>query len=106
MTLTIEAIRTLVKGRQAVISDHAYERMEEGGIDPREVLDGVDAGLVIEEYPDFHKGPSVLALQADAAGQPIHAVWGLRAGTAEPVVLVTAYRPDPSRWTDEFRRRR
>ena len=37
---------------------------------------------------------------------PIHAVWGIPKGHATPAVLVTAYRPDPSRWEDGFTRRR
>ena len=29
------------------------------------------------------------------AGEPIHVVWGIPKGHDKPVVLVTAYRPDP-----------
>ncbi|MFO1171898.1 MAG: DUF4258 domain-containing protein [Hyphomicrobiaceae bacterium] len=106
MSLTIEMIRALVSTRQVVVSDHAYERMEETGIDPLEVLKSIDAGVVIEDYPDAHKGPSALVLQIDANGEPIHSVWGVQGGTTLPVVLVTAYRPDPTLWSADFRRRK
>ena len=106
MSLTIEMIRSLVSARQVVVSDHAYERLEESGIDPLEVLRSINAGAVIEDYPDAHKGPSALVLQIYAKGEPIHSVWGIQGGTTSPVVLVTAYRPDPSLWSADFRRRK
>ncbi len=33
---------------------------------------------------------------------PVHAVWGVPKGTDYPAVLVTAYRPDPGKWTEDF----
>jgi hypothetical protein len=52
-------------GQQNVVSD--------------DLLAGIDRALVIEDYPDYFAGPSV---------------------------LVTAYRPDPSLWSEDFRSRR
>jgi hypothetical protein len=31
---------------------------------------------------------------------------GIPKGSSSPAVLVTAYRPDPERWMDDFRRRK
>ena len=64
------------------------------------------AAIALEDYPAFEKGPSVLALQHDGAGHAIHVVWGIPKGAASPAVLVTAYRPDPERWSGDFMRRR
>ena len=47
----------------------------------REIEAGVATAVEVEDYPDFHKGPSVLVLQLDAAGKPVHVVWGIRKGT-------------------------
>ena len=45
------------------------------------------------------------AVFQDGAGQPIHVVWGIPAGQDSPAVVVTAYRPDPTRWDETWRRR-
>jgi len=47
----------------------------------------------------------VLVLQFDAARRPIHVVWGIPKGRSDPAVVVTAYRPDPKRWTKDFLKR-
>ena len=35
----------------------------------------------------------------------IHVLWGIPAGSDSPAVIVTAYRPDPVLWTEDYLRR-
>ncbi len=72
----------------------------------RDLLHGIDAAIVIEDYPSFPKGPAVLVLQFDSDDRPVHVVWGIPKGFASPAVPVTAYRPDPARWNSNFTERR
>ena len=106
MSDTLARIQGLVESGTFRFSDHAYDKLVKDDILGRDLLDTVATAALIEDYPDYPKGPSVLVLQRDLAGKPIHAVWGIPRGCTSPAVLVTAYRPDPARWTDDFLRRK
>jgi len=103
---SLRRIVDLVQGEQVRISAHGYDEMAEDGLLAGEVIDSVAAAVVVEDYPEYSKGPCTLLLHRDRSGNPIHVVWGIPRGQASPAVLVTAYRPDPARWTDDFLRRR
>jgi Domain of unknown function (DUF4258) len=106
MSETLRRIVTLVLAGDFLVSDHGYDELEEDDIVPKNAIAGVAAAIAIEDYPDRVRGPSVLALQHDTNGQPIHVIWAIPAGQRKPAVLVTAYRPDPELWTDDFKRRK
>lgn len=86
-------------------SEHGYDALADDGLTIDEILAGAVAAVVLEEYPDFQKGPAALVLQQAADGRPVHAVWGIPRGYNSPVVLVTAYRPDPALWDATFTQR-
>lgn len=98
--------RALVESGEVKISDHGYDEMSDEYILAREVLAGVSEGIVVEDYPAYAKGPCVLVLQQDLNQRPIHVVWGIPKGLSSPAVVVTAYRPNPDLWSDDFMRRK
>jgi hypothetical protein len=105
MSATLAAVKALVAAGDAVISAHGYDELAADDIFSVDALQGVEAADVVEDYPSAAKGPSVLVLQKDTDGRPIHVVWGIPKGRSRPAVLVTAYRPDPSRWSSDFMQR-
>jgi hypothetical protein len=98
-------VRRLILQGAVRISDHGYEELAEDHLSVREIVESAGVATLLEEYASFAKGPCALFLQQDANASPIHVVWGIPKGYDGPAVLVTAYRPDPKRWDQTFRRR-
>lgn len=106
VTETFERICILVKRGSVRISEHGYDEMAADAITARDVIGTVLDGTVVEDYPSYPKGPCILVRQTLAGGKMIHVVWGIPKGHAEPAVVVTAYVPDPEKWSGDFLRRK
>jgi hypothetical protein len=104
--MTFESVLHLIEQNNLLLSEHGYDKLAEDDILINDVLSEVNMAVVVEDYPDYPKGPCVLVLQKDMQGKPIHVVWGIPKGASSPAVLVTAYRPDPKRWSKDYMRRR
>ena len=97
----------LVARQEVVVSEHGYgyDELAADDILIEDAFSGVRGGSVVEDYPDYPKGPCVLVLQQYRNGKPIHVLWGIPTEVNSPAVIITAYRPDPDRWTEDFSRR-
>lgn len=105
MNETLLRIRELVAVGRSRVSEHGLRELKEDGISVAELLRSLETAEIVEDYPDYHKGPCVLLLQRDADGRPVHALWGTSKASADEGTLITAYRPDPSRWSADYLRR-
>ncbi len=106
MSQTLKQVQALAARGEVRISAHGYEELGADGILVRDIVSGLGTAIMLEDYPDFPKGPCVLVLEQDGVGKPLHVVWGIPRGKTSPAVVVTAYRPDPAKWDDTWRRRR
>ncbi len=106
MDEALQRVQELVEAGDYLVSEHGREELAADGISLNDILSGIASAEVVESYPTARKGPTVLVLQRDRFGRPMHVVWGIPRETLRPTVLVTAYRPDETRWTDDFKRRK
>ena len=106
MSDVLARIQALVAQREVRASLHGFRELAADGILLDDLLGGIASAVVIEDYFDATRGPTVLVLQHDSSDRPVHAVWGIRKDSQGPAVLVTAYRPDPLRWSPGFLKRR
>jgi Domain of unknown function (DUF4258) len=88
------------------LSRHGYRQLAADDILLDEVLAGIESAVVVEDYPDSRKEPSVLVLQHYRSGLPVHVMWGVPKINGTPAVLVTAYRPTPKHWSPDFMKRK
>ncbi len=103
---TIKKVQLLAAIGDVRISEHGYDELANDDLLAREIVSGIEGAVLVEDYPDYPKGASILVLQKDKHGQPVHVVWGIPKGEESPAVMVTAYRPDPDRWNINFTERK
>jgi hypothetical protein len=106
MSQILRRILELIETSNVRVSDHGYDELANDGLLLEDILASVNSSVVVEDYPDYHKGSCVLVLQTDTHGSPIHVLWGIPRGADSPAVLITAYRPDPERWSENYLRRK
>jgi hypothetical protein len=106
MSKTLQRVQVLVARGEYLVSRHGFRELAADGILVEEVLAGIQEAAVVEDYPDSRKEPSVLVLQRDESGHPVHVMWGVPKSAGTPAILVTAYRPASERWSADFMRRK
>lgn len=99
-------VQSLVDKGKFEVTAHAFVELNNDGLVAAEIISGLATAVVVEFYPDYHKGASILVLQKDSDGFPVHALWGVPKGKQEPAFLITAYRPSSAKWTPDFLTRR
>ncbi len=102
MSATLLIIRINAQADRIRVSQHGMQELSDDSILLPDVIAGLASAAVVEDYPDYAKGPCVLCLQIDGQGKPIHVLWGLAAQTPNVATIITAYRPDPQRWMNDL----
>lgn len=106
MSPTLNKVRENVDAGRVRVSEHAFQELHDDTIDLQDIVSGLATATTVEDYPDYWKGPSVLCLQRDAENKLIHVLWGLSKQAPEIAIIITAYKPDPERWSDNFMTRK
>ena len=101
--LKLDLIQKLCDERRIIWSAHAAERMHQRGISRKDVLNAIQNGKIIEQYPDDYPYPSCLILGIDLQSQKIHIVCG---SDGSIIKIITAYYPTDEKFdeTKTFRK--
>jgi hypothetical protein len=103
MAEIVDQARTAA-AKRILFLPHAIRQMShpERMITPAEVESVVRTGELIEDYPDDSRGHSCLLLGFGEDNRAIHVVC---APKQDYLAVITAYLPDPTQWSSDFRRR-
>ncbi|MEW5717685.1 MAG: DUF4258 domain-containing protein [Chloroflexota bacterium] len=95
--MDIAVIIQAIQANRVRITDHADEEAEVDRLTFDEIYFSVLHGEVIEDYPTAKPYPSCLIFGETFGGAPVHSVWAYNANS-QWAVLITVYKPDPTRW--------
>ena len=90
--------------KEIIFSGHAIQRMFERGITTHDVRNTIESGEIIAEYPQDQPYPTFLMLGTEAKN-PVHVVLAVDKKT-QKCYVIASYNPDPSLWSEDFKRRR
>jgi len=65
MSGMLELLKDLLTKGEMLISDHGYDELADDNLSVRIRVSGLNDAELLEDYPDFPKGPCVLVLQQD-----------------------------------------
>ncbi len=98
----LERVHAQARFENVRITEHAHQEMVEENITFGEILEAVDTGQILENYPKHRRGACCLLNGLTDAGRPLHIV----CTTARAVlIIITVYEPKPPRWQTPAQRR-
>ncbi len=92
-------------GKRIMFTAHALDEMnnEDDIITAAEVRAVISKGEIIENYPEDKRGHSCLMLGTATKKRPVHIVC---APKNDYLAIITAYVPDKTEWTNNFKTRK
>ena len=98
----IEQFKELNKPESMVLTQHSRKRFSERGIRIQDIVNTIENGEIIEDYPEDYPFPSCLLL-GKSEEKIIHVVASINDGM---IYLITAYIPDPDKWEAGWKTRK
>lgn len=101
--ITIEQLKAINEPKNIVVTEHARIRLYERNISIDDIVNGINTGEIIKQYPDDKPLESCLILGFSVKSQYIHIVVSC---DTDFIYLITAYFPDPDMWENDFKTRK
>lgn len=105
MTINIKDIQKAIELDNILYTAHLLERMDERNISVLDIIDCMNKGKIIEQYPDDKPYPSCLIFSYVVNNRPIHVVAALDIENLS-LRVITTYQPDELKWINYIERRR
>jgi len=86
----IELIRQNINSNDLRFTLHAQSRMEEENIRPKDVIEAMLNGLILENYPEHKRGPCCLVCGYTKENRPLHIVCTT---SLSSTIIITVYEP-------------
>lgn len=102
--MDISAIKKLCDEKRFRWTNHIFVRLIQRGIKIQDIIEAINDGEIIEDYPEDYPYPSCLIL-GKVNEKYLHIVCGINEKTNE-LWFITAYYPDTERWNEGFRYRK
>lgn len=100
----IEQIREAFRENRYEYSQHAVDQSILRHITGNEIVEAIEAGKIIEDYPEDKYGPSCLIFGRTVKGRPLHIQCSYP--SRPKIKIVTLYEPDSEEWINyEVRRK-
>ncbi len=100
---TISDFRKINKSENIIISLHGQLRLNERNISVYDVINAIDNGEIIEQYPKDFPFPSCLILGISINNTYIHVVVSMN---DDKIYLITAYVPSLDIWEKDLKTRK
>ena len=101
--VTLKDVRALSVAGNINFTRHAVTETSSRGISLAEVSEAIASGEILENYPDYPRGPCCLVNGITAVNRPLHIV----CTTAQlTLIIVTAYEPRMPKWRNPRERNR
>lgn len=101
--VNIEFLRKICKLENIEITMHAAKRLEQRNISILDIIQCINTGEIIEQYPTDYPYPSCLILGISINNKILHTVIGTDLAC---IWIITAYYPDPNKWESDFKTRK
>lgn len=82
---------------------HLLDRLRKRNISVSDVINGIQSGEIIEQYPDDYPHPSCLVFGKSINQKALHIVCGT---DGQYLWIITAYYPDIDKWENDLKTRR
>ena len=101
--LNLKTLREKIQRDQFHISTHIQKRMLKRGITLNQILEVIQTGEILEQYPKRKPYPSCLVVSQEVLDEPLYVVCAF---DGEIVYIITAHWMDPEKWIDPWTRRK